>query len=94
MSMKTFLNDNVPVYFIDYEPYFGRPNIYHDDDFNDYPDNPMRFTFLSKAALQLCHQLNFKPDIVHANDWHTAILPAYLKKLYNDDPVLKNAEAF
>jgi starch synthase len=85
---KTTLPENVPVYFIDYEPFFGRPNIYHENDFSDYPDNPKRFTFLSKAALQLCHELNFIPDIVHANDWHTAILPAYLKRLYKDDPLL------
>ena len=87
---KTTLPENVSVYFMDYEPYFGRPNIYHDNNFNDYPDNPKRFAFLSKAALQLCHELNFMPDIVHANDWHTAILPAYLKRLYKDEPIFSN----
>ena len=88
---KTFINNEVPVYFIDYEPYFGRSDIYHDNNFNDYQDNPIRFTFLSKAALQLCHELRYKTDIVHANDWHTAILPAYLKKIYKDDTLLGNA---
>jgi starch synthase len=83
----TTLPWNVPVYFIDYEPYFGRPNIYYDDNFNDYADNPKRFTFLSKASLQLCFELNFSPDIVHANDWHTSILSAYLKRLYKNDPL-------
>ena len=87
---KTTLPGNVSVYFIVYEPYFGRPNIYHDNFFNDYPDNPKRFTFLSKAALQLCHELKFSPDIIHANDWHTAILPAYLKRLFKDDPLFYN----
>jgi len=84
---KTLLDDNVTVYMIDYDPFFGRPNIYHDDNFNDYPDNPKRFAFLAKAALQLCHELQFKPDIVHAHDWHTAILSAYLKRTYKDDPI-------
>jgi starch synthase len=82
---KTTLNETVPIYFIDYEPYFGRLNIYHDQYFYDYQDNPDRFSFLSKASLQICHELDFKPDIVHAHDWHTAILPAYLKRLYQDD---------
>jgi starch synthase len=84
---KTKLPGGVMVYFVDYEPYFGRPNMYHDNFFNDYQDNLKRFTFLSMASLQLCHELNYKPDIVHANDWHTAILPAYLKRLYKDDPL-------
>ncbi len=86
---QAMLNETVPVYFIDYEPFFGRPNIYHDNYFYDYQDNPQRFSFLSKAALQLCHELDFKPDIVHAHDWHTAILPAYLKRLFKDDPLFK-----
>lgn len=83
---KTRLMEKVSVYFIDYEPYFGRSYMYHDNNYNDYPDNPKRFVFLSKAALHLCHELDFIPDIVHANDWHTAIIPAYLKRLFSNDP--------
>ena len=84
---KTTLHEDVNIYFIDYEPFFGRPNMYHDANFNDYSDNPKRFSFLSKAALQLCHEIDFVPDIVHANDWHTAIIPAFLKRLFNKDPL-------
>lgn len=87
--LETQLNGEIPVYLIDYEPYFGRFNIYHDRDFNDYADNPKRYAFLSKAIFELCHTLNFRPDIIHANDWHTAIIPAYLKRLYRDDPLFK-----
>jgi starch synthase len=83
---KTTFPEDISVYFIDYKPYFGRANIYHDNNYNDYADNPKRFTLLSKAALLLCHELKFIPDIVHANDWHTALLPAYLKKLFKNDP--------
>ncbi|HLN56295.1 MAG TPA: glycogen synthase GlgA [Bacteroidales bacterium] len=84
---KSELLGNVPVYFLEHHDFFSRQGLYHDNAYNDFPDNPLRFAFLSKAALQLCYLLNFKPDIVHANDWHTAVLPAFLKKLYNDDPV-------
>jgi starch synthase len=87
---KAILNETVPIYFIEYEPFFGRPGIYHDNYFYDYQDNPERFSFLSKASLQLCHELDFKPDIVHAHDWHTAILPAYLKRLYKNDTLFRD----
>jgi starch synthase len=83
----TKLPDNVTVYFINYEPFFRRDNIYHDNDYNDYHDNPKRFTFLSKAAMELCHEISYAPDIIHANDWHTAILTAYLRRLYLNDPL-------
>lgn len=82
---------NVPVFFIEHNQYYDRPGLYHDQYYNDYQDNPLRFLFLCKAALQLCHAIDFKPDIVHANDWHTAILPALLKRQYNKDPLFVNA---
>lgn len=88
---ETTIGDGVPVYFIEFNLFFERGGIYHDSEFNDYLDNPKRFAFLSRAALQLCHDLDFKPDIVHANDWPTALLPAYLKVWHWNDPVLGNA---
>jgi starch synthase len=87
---RTELPGNVPVYFIDYEPFFGRPGMYHDDQYKDYGDNPKRFAFLSKAALQLCRNIDFKPDIVHANDWHTAMAPAFIKRMFNYDPFFRD----
>ncbi|MBN2863504.1 MAG: glycogen synthase [Bacteroidales bacterium] len=87
---ETLTQNEVPVYFLDYRPFFERENIYHDSEFNDYHDNPKRFMFLSRAAPELCRLLNFKPDIIHVNDWHTSILPAWLKRLFNNDPLFSS----
>ncbi|MGQ9815053.1 MAG: glycogen synthase GlgA [Candidatus Roseilinea sp.] len=84
-------NDGVPVYFIEFDKYFGRDGLYHDAGFNDYLDNPRRFGFLTRAGLQLCKDIGFKPDIVHAHDWHTALAAAYLKIWHWNDPVLGQA---
>ena len=83
--------DNVPVYFIEFGNFFDREGLYHDAEFNDFLDNPRRFAFLSRAGLQFCKDIGFKPDIVHAHDWQTALAPAYLKIWYWDDPVLGSA---
>ncbi|ACF13350.1 glycogen/starch synthase, ADP-glucose type [Chloroherpeton thalassium ATCC 35110] len=83
--------DQVPVYFIEYNNYFDREGIYHDNHHIDYQDNPKRYGFFSRAALQLCHDLNFDADIIHAHDWQTALVPAYLKIWHWDDPVLGKA---
>ncbi len=88
---KTTTDKGVEVYFIEFNMYYDRYGIYHDAEFNDYNDNPKRFAFLSRAALQLCKEIGFIPDIVHANDWQTALLPAYLKIWHNKDPVLGGA---
>ncbi|MGD9718575.1 MAG: glycogen synthase, partial [Sulfurimonadaceae bacterium] len=75
---------NVRIYFIDFELYFGRHGLY-DDNGDSYRDNDNRFLFFSKAALQLCKMLHFVPDIIHANDWHTAALPLLAKKRFVHD---------
>jgi len=85
---KTITDDSIPVYFIEFDSYFKRNGIYHDNEFSDYPDNPKRFSFLARAALQLCKDLKFKPDIIQANDWHTALITAYLKIWHWNDPIL------
>ncbi len=81
----------VPVYFIESQRYFGRDGLYHDSDFNDYLDNPRRFALLARSALQLCRDISFRADIVHAHDWQAALAPAYLKIWHWDDPILGSA---
>ena len=66
--------DAVPVDFIDIPEFFGnRQSVYSD------PDDGRRFLFFCAAALRYMEQIGWKPDVVHANDWHTAIAPAMLK---------------
>ncbi|GAB4158335.1 MAG: glycogen synthase GlgA [Candidatus Promineifilaceae bacterium] len=57
---------DVPVYFIAERNLFNRPEVY------GYWDDPYRFAFLSRAALDLVAALNWRPDLLHAHDWHAA----------------------
>jgi len=68
----------VPVYFLDFPHYYDRPGIYGEGD-RDYPDNLQRFAFLCKAAVRVGFGLEGTPDIFHVHDWHTALLPVYLR---------------
>lgn len=69
----------VSVYFLDHEQYFGRDGVYGIPSEPDFSDNPLRFTFLSSAAFQLCRKLQWFPDILHAHDWPSALVPVFLK---------------
>jgi len=69
----------VHVYFIDHEVHFGRDGIYGTPSDPDFLDNPRRFTFFGRAAFQLCRKLDWYPDVLHAHDWMSAIVPVYLK---------------
>lgn len=72
------LDGLVPVWFLDYGEYFGRAGIY-DENNREYIDNAYRFDFLSKAALQICKDMNFIPDVMHVHDWQSSPVAALLK---------------
>ncbi|MBQ3413214.1 MAG: glycogen/starch synthase [Oscillospiraceae bacterium] len=63
----------VTYYFIDNEQYFSRPTLY-----GEYDDGE-RFAFFSKAVIEALCRIDFEPDIIHCNDWQTALVPVYLR---------------
>ncbi len=81
---------DVPIYFLEHEQFYGRPGLYQQDG-QGYLDNDNRFVFLSKAALELCKMLDFHPDVIHAHDWHTGIIPALLNTTYLHDRFVGDA---
>ena len=78
----------VKCYFIDQAHYFDRERLYGDDA-GDYRDNGDRFAFFSRAALSAAKALAFAPDVYHLNDWHTGLIPVYLRTLLADDKFFK-----
>jgi starch synthase len=71
---------DVPVYMIENAKYYDRDGIYM------YPDDAERFIFFCRSSLEMLHRLDWRPDIIHCHDWHTAIVPNWLKTIYKDDP--------
>ena len=80
---KIFSNQS-PAYFIGCDEFFDRQELYGTPK-GDYSDNASRFIFFSRGVLETCKRLNLKPDIIHCNDWQTALIPFYLKTLYKED---------
>ncbi|MFH1189536.1 MAG: glycogen synthase GlgA [Candidatus Omnitrophota bacterium] len=83
------MGKDVKVYLVEHDDYFDRKEIYG-DKFGDYADNLDRFAFFSRQVLERCIKENFKPDIIHCNDWHTALVPVYLNTIYKYDPFFEN----
>ncbi|MDD5136295.1 MAG: glycogen/starch synthase [Candidatus Omnitrophica bacterium] len=81
---KAVIGKDVKVYFIENEDYYARKELYG-DKFGDYHDNLERFAFFSKGVLERCKKEGFQPDIIHCNDWQTALIPVYLNTLYKYD---------
>ena len=73
--------ENPEAYFIECDELYDRPEPYGTSA-GDYADNAIRFIFFSKAVLEVCLAMRIKPDVIHCNDWQTALVPLYLKTLY------------
>lgn len=81
--------EDVPVYFVEHDHFFSRARPYDDGTFA-YTDNAERFGFFSKAVLRACQALDFAPDVLHCHDWHTALIPFYLKIHEGYNPFFQN----
>ena len=72
----TAICNGVTYYFLDNEYYFGRDGIY------GFFDDCERFVFYSRAVLEMLRYIDFKPDIINANDWQAAMIPVYYEVFY------------
>lgn len=76
--------DGVIYYLIDNEYYFKRDMLY------GHYDDAERFAFFSRAVLEIIPHIGFTPDIIHCNDWQTAMVPVYLNEYYKNDGLYSN----
>lgn len=78
---------NITYYFVDNETYFKRNGLY------GHYDDGERFAYFSRACIEIPDQIGWKPDIIHANDWETALVPIYLLEARRMRPNLAKAKS-
>ncbi len=79
-------NTKVHVYFLFIPELFDRKGIYQDPATGkDFEDNAERFAYFSKAVVETLKLLYWQPDIIHCNEWQTALIPYYLKTVYANE---------
>lgn len=76
--------DGVKYYFVDNEYYFKRSGLY------GHYDDGERFAFFSRAVLEMLHHIDFEPEIIHCNDWQTALIPVFLDVFYRQSEKHRN----
>lgn len=77
-------HNGVIYYLVDNQYYFKRDTIY------GHYDDAERFAFFSRAVLEIIPYIDFKPDIIHCNDWQTALTPVYYSAMYANSPGYEN----
>lgn len=80
------------VYFIDNEDYFQRKQTLKDTEGNYFEDNDERAIFFARGVLETVKKLRWAPDVIHCHGWFTGLVPLYIKKAYNEDPLFANSK--
>ena len=84
-GLYSLMYDGVTYYFIDNEYYFKRPGCY------GYYDDGERFAYFCRAVLEAIFRMDdFRPDIIHCNDWHTGLIPVMFRDSYDKSPDFSN----
>ncbi len=83
------IGKSIEVIFIKNDEYFNRDGLYGTET-GDYPDNLERFKFYCEKTLEIIKKINFKPHIIHCNDWQTGLIPVFLKFKLNSDEFYKD----
>ncbi|MDD5832969.1 MAG: glycogen synthase GlgA [Clostridiales bacterium] len=78
------VRNGITFYFIDNEQYFDREALY------GHIDDGERFGFFSRAVVSMLMYMDFKPDIIHCNDWQTSLIPVYLRVEGEREPWLRS----
>ena len=82
----------IQVYFIDNEEFFKRKFVFNGEDGKFFNDNDERSMFFCKGVLETVKKLGWVPEIIHCHGWMSALMPVYLKTLYQNDPHFSNAK--
>ena len=82
----------IQIYFIDNDDFFARKAVITAAEGNEFEDNDERAIFFARGVLETVKKLNWSPNIVHCMGWMSAIVPIYLKKVFNDDPLFRDVK--
>ena len=85
----TLPDSGVRVHFVEHDRYFYRPGLYMDER-GEYRDNAERFIFFCRAVIEFVRKRKTRYDVVHVNEWHTSMIPVYLRALYAEDDLFRD----
>jgi starch synthase len=84
-------NTKAQIYLLENLEFFKNKGIYQNSKTKkDFPNNDERYLFFCKAVLEILEVLQWKPDVIHCNDWQTGLIPAFIKTVYKDNPHINN----
>lgn len=93
IKVASLPNARMQVYFLDNEDLFKRKGIFTNSKAEPFEDNAERMIFFCKGVLETVKKFGWPPNIIHCHGWMTSMVPYYLKKRYESDPVFNNSKS-
>lgn len=92
IKVASLPNARLQVYFLDNEEFFKRKKIFKDANGKPFEDNPERMIFFCKGVVETVKKFGWAPDIIYCHGWMTSLLPLYIKKTYEAEPLFQNSK--
>jgi starch synthase len=92
IKVASIQSARMQVYFIDNEDYFQRKATVVDDKDEHFADNDERSIFFCRGVIETVKKLRWSPDVIHCHGWFTSLIPLYIKKSYNEEPLFANSK--
>jgi starch synthase len=92
IKVASIQSARMQVYFIDNEDYFQRKFVFHNKSGKFYKDNDERAIFYARGVIETVKKLGWAPDIIHINGWFGSLVPMYLRKIFQDNPLFSDAK--
>ncbi len=80
------------VYFIDNDEYFQRKSVLTDAEGKEFSDNDERAVFFARGVIETIKKLRWAPDVIHCQGWLSNLVPMYIKKSYQNDPLFQDTK--
>lgn len=92
IKVATMQTTRAQVYFIDNSDYFERHPTEQLETLGDAGNNGERTVFFVRGVAETIKKLRWDPVVINCTGWITTLMPAYLRRVYNDDPVFRKAK--
>jgi starch synthase len=92
IKVASIQSARMQVYFIDNDDLFSRKHVLKDEKGKMFDDNDERAIFFVRGVVETVKKLGWQPDVIHCHGWFTGLMPLYIKKQFNDNPLFADTK--
>ena len=92
IKVASIQSARMQIYFIDNDEYFPKKMMFHDEEGKFLENNEERMIFYCKGVIETVKKLGWAPEMIHCQGWFSSLIPMYIKKIYNEDPLFKDTK--